>query len=1166
MARLSKTITNSDTITSLKALSTEHLKPCLSLVIGETAEHLFTLSTSSRLAPDNQEACYRAFTTLQRASRSVVAEISAAVSQKFEEYTIDNNAFVDNGDGDGDGRVITEARLALIPLEEFEDTLAIEKIVRSGTERFWLDLESLMLRLAHVLGVEASTIELPVSPRTICSAYRQALQTIGFPRAFLVDADSAFARNLLPELEPIYNILNAHLESLGLLPDVREVLGKSGSQILIPQSSSSDHHRTQASELDTNSQNASDPVSAEDQSAMSEQRRKDMAAAASLSAAGHPLLHSSDWVNSVAIDTLSGHVSPVTRQAPAPQLPPDVFLTASGGRGEFVPSRLSPPARDEAARNRLLTGTHNLLFTNPPSTLDIEAESLRITRELARLRREGIDVRYTADSIIEAIGFTPKAAIYDRLIEAVKISAGLFDHVFDRIAPPVGMQSPFYGLELCFLELSLSDLDFLIDGDHPGRLLVDRIADLVTLLPRGRERYLHDFIEIVSQVVARFDGTLVSLVWASDALSDLSTKLISQQRLNRDRLIAKENAADRIDTARLSVLNSIIANAGDGPQPRHLIDTISSGLFDQWVVDTLKGAEPRHFEEALSVLIRFAGSSSQEPDLSITKADIMAVFIDAALQRPAIEAAIETCASARTTSPAELVTAPYNWGADIDLLPTELSVCVKGRPRLARKVSAVQKLELDTWFLEARAAHSRYLQVVWVNRHNTRFVLSDERGVKQRDVSVLQMAAEFGRLLRPLSTLERLSLVEQTLFSKLSDTKNDLSAQFLNGIDGVASTLLHEIERAMRRARRAGVHESAISFSIGSEINKDTLADALTRDGLSVRAIEAPFANKACVVVTSTDTAHIVESVARVLAVESVIDVCIEPIDPVTEPSAQAVIDRITGDVSASISNSPVPDDRRTVTPKTLHAAIEEAFLRLESVTGDIRLQSIVRVPVDRPDSAEHAYLMTRHNPFEKGQEVRQQFHQRDIRIATNFVELAEACRILAKIERLTDLPPHIFVRLMPETCLHSAALDRILTLISEHTVGTSQLSFLIADSMQIRESVACHRLTNALRSIGCHIVLEEYNPARSNSESINQLHATDLVLEANFWEKAAQNEPWSHVLPQIITDVHHILGQTISVRDPSITQRIEDSGIDFVERHSSVALSPAQLLTSYER
>ena len=230
MARLSKTITNSDTITSLEALSTEHLKPCLSLVIDETAEHLFTLSTSSRLAPDNQEACYRAFTTLQRASRSVGAEISAAVSQKFEEYTIDNNAVADNGDGDG--RVITEARLALIPLEEFEDTLAIEKIVRSGTERFWLDLESLMLRLAHVLGVEASTIELPVSPRTICSAYRQALQTIGFPRAFLVDADSAFARNLLPELEPIYNILNAHLESLGLLPDVREVLGKSGSSIL----------------------------------------------------------------------------------------------------------------------------------------------------------------------------------------------------------------------------------------------------------------------------------------------------------------------------------------------------------------------------------------------------------------------------------------------------------------------------------------------------------------------------------------------------------------------------------------------------------------------------------------------------------------------------------------------------------------------------------------------------------------------------------------------------------------------------------------------------------------------------------------------------------------------------------------------------------------------
>ena len=56
-----------------------------------------------------------------------------------------------------------------------------------------------------------------------------------------------------------------------------------------------------------------------------------------------------------------------------------------------------------------------------------------------------------------------------------------------------------------------------------------------------------------------------------------------------------------------------------------------------------------------------------------------------------------------------------------------------------------------------------------------RFVLSDERGIKQRDLSILQMASELGRSLRTLTTVEQLSLVEQTLFSKLSETKDDLS-------------------------------------------------------------------------------------------------------------------------------------------------------------------------------------------------------------------------------------------------------------------------------------------------------------------------------------------------------------------------------------------------------
>lgn len=94
--------------------------------------------------------------------------------------------------------------------------------------------------------------------------------------------------------------------------------------------------------------------------------------------------------------------------------------------------------------------------------------------------------------------------------------------------------------------------------------------------------------------------------------------------------------------------------------------------------------------------------------------------------------------------------------------------------------------------------------------------------------------------------------------------------------------------------------------------------------------------------------------------------------------------------------------------------------------------------------------------------------------------------------------------------------------------------------------------------------MLENYNPARSSSEAIHELHASDIVLESDFWERAAQTEPWAAVLPQIIADVHHILGRTVTVRNPLVTDNIEASGVDYIERHSAVALSPSEFLTYF--
>lgn len=1135
-----------EVIASLEALAVERLTPCLLLILEETADYLFTLSTSSRLDQKNQDQCYSAFVTLQGSIKPVVHQITRSVSAAFGSCGVSQNSVATATESD------EPVGLALVPLEEFEDTLAIEKIVRAGTERYWLELESMIFRLAARLECDPKGLELPVSPRTLCSAYRQSLKDIDFPRTFLVDADSAFVRKLLPELAGIYLDLNAHLASHELLPEIEGELKKTGSQILVQL-----HSRR-------------DAESAEREQAASRQMSGLTAVPQNPSAPQHEakdLIHSGAWINAHALDALSGRIpaSAFNRTSVSLQTATEEQLKAAGGRPRFVPARLAVPLRDEAARNRLLSTSQEMLNPNRVNSLELASESLRISQALAKVRRENTVERHSVTSIIEAVGFIPKAAIYDRLVEAHKISSALFDYVLERVMPPEQMLPPLVRLELCFLELALSDEDFLIQGDHPGRVLVDRIADLVTLLPRGKARHLEGFIAAVEAVNARFDGSPMALSTAANTLGDLSTLLISQQRQNRDRLIARENAKDRIDSARVSVVTALNDVVGDTDQSEHLIAMITNGMIDHWVVQLLKGQSLVKMKSDLETLIAFAGNEEKPPAASVSPDDIFNIIGEKPQQRPAVTAAYEALLIDREKGSVSVASAPTQWRVEVDLTPLELDAILSSRPRLARAARAVQQLAVDTWFLQ-KGGHSHvYLQVVWVNRHATRFVLSDERGVKQRDMSLIELARKFGRSLKTLSTIEQLSLVEQTLFLKLSDAKDDISQQFQARESDALGALTHETERALRRARRTGTKDSLVAFEVSGDWTDDALTDALNAQNLSVDIVKKLRTHIACALVREATPETITHGVLEAFSEETASNLSIKLVDHQTHSDARTLIDGLLDNTSSETLGTTPTTDATAPTPKTLDDAVAEAFARLEPTTHAIRLSPVIRVSVRHESPLESAYVIRRYDDDQNNLGSASQFRHRDLEIAINYFELREACRLLQALEVLGETTRHVLLRLSAETCLHPSALDRILTQISEHTVGTSQLSFLIPDSIQVRESVICHRLTHALRSIGCHIVIENYNPARGSSESIQRLNPSDVTLDTSFWELAAQNEPWATVLPQIIADVHHILGHTVTVRDPDTTAQIEATGIDFIERESDVSLSISEFLASID-
>ncbi len=1121
-------------VSALKEQTLDRLKPRLSLVIEETADYLFSLSTSTRLDRSNQNHCYDAFVILQAESKQVVRQICSAVSNAFDALQDHQK---DLGNDPASQEVV---ELALLDLEVFEETLAIEKIVRASTERFWMDLESLMFRLGSLLNLPAEEIKLPMSPHLICSAYRQALRDIEFPQNFLVDADSAFARKLLPELADIYQRLNSSLKELEILPDIEEELTQTGSQILISHGTRQSGPLGSAELPDASGIGAGLQITAG-------------------SVDTHRLIHETDWINSLSVDIAASSIDmrPFSHHnVDETPIPPDQ-LQAAGGRHTFVPAKIAPPRRDDASRNRLLSSTEHLLERRPPPSLEMESECLRIARSLSKVRLEENHGRLTYEQLLELIGFEPQVAVSERLQEAQKISTQLFNYLLDRLAPSKEQTPAFASLEICFLELALVDPNFLIDGDHPGRVLVDRLTDLATLFPRGDTKHLDSLVLIIEDLTVKFDGAGSTLAAASNTLSELSVKLIKQQRQNKDRLITRENARDKIDHARLLVLETLNAEFARTPAQQGLIDSIATVFIDRWVVSLLKGTPISDIEAKIDILRKTADNTN---DQLSTEQNIqnLADQVDLPSEltkdaREALEALFE--------SSSDIGHVPDAWKLEIDLTPQQLTNLLEKRPRLKRAAKAIQKLPVDTWFRYETRQEYRYLQVVWANRHGTRFVLTDERGLKQRDISIIQLALELDRSLKRLSTVERLSLVEQTLFSKLSALQDDLSLRFSRANEDVTNLLTHELERISRRTKRTGESVFAVGFTLADSMSCQSLEQALIDTAASVGTVCRLSSSRVCIL-SSLEPEIIRELVRTTFGETENYKFATKILGYAEASDSQDVIDALTGTDPIDESTRPEPTGASSM-PFMLEQAIDEALDQMAPHAQAIRLRTIIRVPVAHPENIETAFRLESPYAVKGAPSHETASQQRSIRIASNLTELRELCKLLRDCERHQRARPHVVLRLNADTCIHAGAQDRILSLISEYAIGTSQISFLISDSIQLRESVTCQRLTRALRSIGCHIIVDHYNPERTGEKSPEQLNATAIIIDRHFWERAAQSEPWKSLLPQLIADTHHILGQSVSVRDPSITDSIEQTGVDYIERESDVLLSTSELLGS---
>ena len=1143
------------------------LEPCFSLVIEQTADYLFTLSASHRLDRDNQDRCFEAFTALQQASNGIVQKMlqdlqaNWGITRSAQTHeSASNQEFDQEQQG---------SELRLVDLNEFEDTLAIEKIVRVSTERFWLPLEAISIRLAQNLNCEPAGIHLPISPRAICVSYRSALETIEFPRQFLVDADSAFVRQLLPELKGIYGELAQFLADAGLSPNIEETLEATGSQFLIAR-----HSREPSSSPPTPDH---DPqrvdrkqVSlevAEDEEAIV--LPKDVSELAKLLVDRPEIVSSLLAQDKMTLGTsaLINNPSHLQTAASAEQ------LAAAQEDTEFTPERLQAVKLTEALRERVLSNPDNLMATRTEEDEAARDSDLLLVRDaLVKLRLAGDLSDIDPSAMIATMDLSIGDLAKERIEETIKLTVSLIQFVETRLGSGESLTSAMTALKLMLIEVALVDKNFLLTSNHPSRLFLDRLVEYATLVTPGDARAMTTIASLLMDLHSSFVGDANAFEAGILKLEPLTIRLIKAKQQNVDRVISRETARELREQAKTSLAHVLDALPNADKLSDDVLDLFKDGLADSLLLKLLRGeteSEISALLKPISVLWHpdFAGTKRPIPKQELAE---LKVAIDAAAGLEHERSAQLNAAISRVLKHAEqgaLATGDSGFELQVDDTFAEQANALKARPRLRRKVETARRLPMRSWVsvLSDEAAH-QFLQLVWKNNDSSRFAFTDERGKPRLVLSALELGSRIDRSISVLSASEQLTLVEQTLFGRLKEAQSSLietSAAPLSNVD----MQIIDIERHLRRAKRKGTTQSLVVISESTQKLLSSIEEiALERD-MPVEAIHNGAMGIGTFIVDTVDSQRL----------DALLD------DVQRETGASITWHPLAGDISDARRLLTTAATREPGDPKTDKVGLQQTEIDYQpialadAVKGTLkRLQQhlkpkpgvlpMFRIPVEQVTGIEASLLVTVDGAPDFSRQNDHDidlFLQTDVIIAFDLYKVSSACRMLASAQDVGKALPNLHIRLSTETCLFGGAIDHLLSIISETGVGTEFLHFEFRDSVHIRLSKSAHDLSAALRSIGCKIIVTDLNPARGDPVPLQRLRPHSVLFDSVFWHNAALEEPWLSLLPTVITDVHHLLNESVGLRDPINSDRLADVGIDYIERLDSKSLSIEEYLAT---
>ncbi len=1191
---------------TLEKQSLSEIETALTPFLVDLTSYLHECASRIRPAEGQKNSHFEAASFMRRRAVNIADHVALHISNYFceltPEHTEEHLWRYRIGSANADD-------LNLINQQEYEDFLAIDRMVLLGYGLHKLALEALTLRLAVLIGADPNRVRLPIHVRQLCRAFQRALLDEKVPHNVLPLIYDFFAQNFVTQLVGFYEPLNTLLGAAGVLPDIEVEIERKGTLLKVDPTET----RPEWTKRETKPAMSPQHTTAEPQSANTPPP-SGRVSAAELGAQRQAIEPLTSAIN--ALSQIKRQLGEQTGGASGSVNPADLYRSVVDALN-FKREADGLAEGRELVSGTPLSGTWEG-GTVASSELDQSrlADAQSIAKALSAMQRnskvrdavrESDSLRAYLASNRESIGgLRDSSGLTAESLNQLDMVDNLFGTIKSKLDVSTGLKPALGNLQIPLAKLALLDPRFFVDHTNTARNVVDKLSRLASSANFPNKALEDRITHIVEDILTDYENDDSVFETALEKID----KLVAQQERalsrNVERVVRTQEGRQKLAEARHAV-DKVINNRIQPPTaPKVLQDLINSGWRDLLVLthvrDGLDSAAWKDQVKTLDLLCLWLDEQRQNDpgdDVPVQRSLEAESFIDLINQQissalPTNIAHEEVLEQLRNilAGNAAIETSPVkSQQPDPSPEPADVRAKIEDLPRLRRWVKRVEQLNNGNW-LTYRDKHDskKRMQLAWISPARDRYIFVNERGQKVGDMNAIQLAMQLSRGAQPPAPTDHLSVVDQSMYHALEHVQKSLS--FARNHDSLTKLInrkafIEQMKRALRHSQLKHSQHAILYLNIDQFKLVNEVYDRISGDQvlLEFAKLLAQLHGK------KSSSARMEADEFALLLVDHDLDQAMQIAEKIRSDIEASAMD-IEGEnvsftvsigVAAILEHSPSVDELIDSARSAMRYAKQQGRNRvvqfreeqskisdykrqktqtkqnLESALASerfvLRAQPIVQTAIaDRSNSTLHYELLlgllNKDGSITSPEEFIQSAERYGFMTLVDRWVVREAFTWISRLMDEQKVVPNLAINLSGASVTDDTFMEYLLEQISEFGVGTSRLCFEITETGTISNLIKASDFVRAFRSIGCKFSIDDFGTGPASHNYLRELPVDYVKIDGSFITGIHLNRN-DYAMARSINDLAHFLGQeTIaeSVENDQIIAKLETLGVDYLQ------------------